>query len=106
MVVLRYIQEVSNTYCICLAAAAKSTDVDHPTLITQKGDLIMEARKVELLEKRPGYDTTWKISTEMGIFRIHRDEDETLEHLTTLVAQSQNPQEVIALDQHGKIYYD
>ena len=49
MVVLRYIQEVSNTYCICLAAAAKSTDVDHPTLITQKGDLIMEARKVELL---------------------------------------------------------
>lgn len=56
MVVLRYIQEVSNTYCICLAAAAKSTDVDHPTLITQKGDLIMEARKVELLEKRPGYD--------------------------------------------------
>lgn len=52
MVVLRYIQEVSNTYCICLAAAAKSTDVDHPTLITQKGDLIMEARKVELLEKR------------------------------------------------------
>ena len=82
MVVLRYIQEVSNTYCICLAAAAKSTDVDHPTLITQKGDLIM------------------------GIFRIHRDEDETLEHLTALIAQAQNPQEVIALDQHGKIYYD
>ncbi len=66
----------------------------------------MEARKVELLEKRPGYDTTWKISTDMGIFRIHRDEDETLEHLTALIAQAQNPQEVIALDQHGKIYYD
>ena len=28
MVVLRYIQEVSNTYCIRLAAAAKSTAVD------------------------------------------------------------------------------
>ena len=62
----------------------------------------MEARKVELLEKRPGYDTTWKISTDMGIFRIHRDEDETLEHLTALIAQAQNPQEVIALDQHGR----
>ena len=35
----------------------------------------MEVRKVELLEKRPGYDTTWKISTDMGIFRLHRDED-------------------------------
>ena len=32
----------------------------------------MEARKVELLEKRPGYDTTWKISTDMGIFRMRR----------------------------------
>ena len=42
----------------------------------------------------------------MGIFRLHRDEDETPEHLTALVAQAQNPQEVIALDQHGKIYYD
>ena len=47
MVVLRYIQEVSNTYCICLAAAAKSTDVDHPTLITQKGDLIMVFEKLK-----------------------------------------------------------
>ena len=61
----------------------------------------MEVRKVELLEKRPGYDTTWKISTDMGIFRIHRDE-----HLTALVAQAQNPQEVIALDLHGQLCYD
>lgn len=39
MVVLRYIQEVSNTYCIRLATAAKSTDVDHPTLITHKKEI-------------------------------------------------------------------
>ena len=44
MVVLRYIQEVSNTYCIRLAAAAKSTDVDHPTLITHKKSNGMKSR--------------------------------------------------------------
>ena len=36
MVVLRYIQEVSNTYCIRLAAAAKSTDVDTQHLSHKK----------------------------------------------------------------------
>ena len=48
----------------------------------------MEARKVELLEKRPGYDTTWKISTDMGIFRIHRRDAGASYHARCSVAES------------------